>query len=46
MACPRIEQAGLKARGKVMASTGANTNGMLIAGCAVLRRRNASPLDR
>ena len=35
MACPRIEQAGLKARGKVMASTGANTNGMLLAAVAL-----------
>ena len=35
MACPRIEQAGLKARGKVMASTGENTNGMLLATVAL-----------
>ena len=35
MACPRIEQAGLKARDKVMASTGANTNGMLLAAVAL-----------
>ena len=35
MACPRIEQAGLKARGKVMASIGANTNGMLLAAVAL-----------
>lgn len=35
MACPRIEQAGLKAGGKVMASIGANTNGMLLAAVAL-----------
>lgn len=35
MACPRIEQAGLKAGGKVMASIGANTTGMLLAAVAL-----------
>lgn len=33
--CPRIEQAGLKAGGKVMASIGANTTGMLLAAVAL-----------